>query len=360
MTTPVTVLSGFLGAGKTTLLNHILANREGLRVAVIVNDMSEVNIDAALVRTEERLVEMTNGCICCTLRDDLLEEVARLCADGRFDYLLIESSGISEPMPVAATFSFARDDGIALLDTARLDTMVTVVDAVNFGRELASGDSLVSRELDQYEDDERTVSDLLMDQVEFADVLLLNKSDLVTPAELDRLVAVLRRLNPAADVVTASHGRVPMDRVLGTGRYDVERAQEAPGWVAELNGDHVPETEEYGISSVVFRASKAFDPSRLWDFVSTRLDSGEFGTVLRSKGFFALSSRPGVTGLWSQAGSVARFEPQGVADEPRQELVFIGTELDGPGLTCALDGCLTSSAAAGVDPFPAWDAVHVH
>ncbi|QXV57303.1 GTP-binding protein [Amycolatopsis sp. TNS106] len=357
MTTPVTVLSGFLGAGKTTVLNHVLANRDGLRVAVIVNDMSEVNIDAALVRdgnslsrTEERLVEMTNGCICCTLRDDLLEEVSRLCEDGRFDYLLIESSGISEPMPVAATFSF--------LDSARLDTMVTVVDAVNFERELAAGDALTKRGLDQYDGDERTVSDLLMDQIEFADVLLLNKADLVPAVSLDRLTAVLRRLNPAADVVVSTHGRAPLDRVLGTGRYDIERAQEAPGWVAELNGDHVPETEEYGISSVVFRASMAFDPERLWDFVG-RLDTGEFGTVLRSKGFFSLVSRPGVTGLWSQAGSVARFEPQGVEEAPRQELVFIGVGLEEDALLDSLRSCL-AAGPAGADPFPEWEAVHSH
>ncbi|MFF9641197.1 GTP-binding protein [Kitasatospora aureofaciens] len=391
---PVTVLSGFLGAGKTTLLNHLLNNRDGLRAAVIVNDMSEINIDAALVRdgggalsrTEERLVEMTNGCICCTLRDDLLEEVDRLARDGRFDYLLIESSGISEPMPVAATFAFARDDGATLGDVARLDTMVTVVDAANFLPELRGGDELTARGLDQYEDDERTVSDLLMDQVEFADVLVLNKTDLVTAEEADRLAAALSRLNPAARIVRATAGRVPPAELLGTGLFDLTKAQEAPGWVAELNGDHVPETEEYGISSLVFRAERPFHPGRLWELVSRRLDAGEFGTVLRSKGFFWLASRPAVTGLWSQAGSVARFEPSGMrstmtgptglADataltglggeqaQSGQELVFIGTGLRKDDLRAALTRCLLDGAehAAGPhawtafeDPFPQWD-----
>ncbi|MBV6703222.1 GTP-binding protein [Kitasatospora aureofaciens] len=380
---PVTVLSGFLGAGKTTLLNHLLHNRDGLRVAVIVNDMSEINIDAALVRegggalsrTEERLVEMTNGCICCTLRDDLLEEVDKLARAGRFDYLLIESSGISEPMPVAATFSFARDDGATLGDLARLDTMVTVVDAANFLPELRAGDELAERGLDQYEDDERTVSDLLMDQVEFADVIVLNKTDLITPEAADRLSATLSRLNPAARIVRSTFGRVPAGEVLGTGLFDVARAQEAPGWIAELNGDHVPETEEYGISSLVYRADRPFHPEPLWDLVGRRLDGGEFGSVLRSKGFFQLATRPTVTGLWSQAGSVARFEPSGVhASRPQspdspdetargQELVFIGTGLRTNELCAALDGCLLTDPelAAGPeawsaydDQFPAW------
>ncbi|MGR3938905.1 GTP-binding protein [Streptomyces sp. BRA346] len=379
---PVTVLSGFLGSGKTTLLNHLLNNRDGLRVAVIVNDMSEVNIDAALVRdgdaalsrTEERLVEMTNGCICCTLRDDLLEEVERLAGEGRFDYLLIESSGISEPMPVAATFAFPRDDGATLGEVARLDTMVTVVDAAGFLPELTGGDELVERGLDQYEDDERTVSDLLMDQVEFADVIVLNKLDLVTPETAERLAAALSRLNPAARIVPATHGRVEPVEVLGTGRFDLERAQQAPGWVMELNGDHVPETEEYGISSTVFRAARPFHPARLWDFIAMELDSGTFGSVLRSKGFFWLATRPRVTGLWSQAGAVARFEPSGARDgiEPGtatgtdrgQELVFIGTGLRPAALHEALSACLltddehaqgASRWAAWEDPFPAWE-----
>ncbi|MFF7551517.1 GTP-binding protein [Streptomyces olivaceus] len=365
---PVTVLSGFLGAGKTTLLNHVLANREGLRVAVVVNDMSEVNIDAALVRggdaalsrTEERLVELTNGCICCTLRDDLLDEVDRLAREGRFDYLLIESSGISEPMPVAATFAFARDDGATLGELAQLDTMVTVVDAANFLPELAGGDELTDRGLDQYENDERTVSDLLMDQIEFADVIVLNKLDLVDAASAERLRSTLARLNPAARVVTAVRGRVPVGEVMGTGRFDLERAQQAPGWVRELNGDHVPETEEYGISSTVFRSGTPFHPGRLWTFVTESLDSGAHGQVLRSKGFFTLANRPRVTGLWSQAGSVARFEPSSArdADSPfAQELVFIGTHLDAGSLRAALTDCLVREGERlpRSDPFPAWD-----
>ncbi|MER5836130.1 GTP-binding protein [Streptomyces sp. NPDC002130] len=365
---PVTVLSGFLGAGKTTLLNHVLGNREGLRVAVIVNDMSEVNIDAALVRggeaalsrTEERLVEMTNGCICCTLRDDLLEEVDRLAREGRFDYLLIESSGISEPMPVAATFAFARDDGATLGDFARLDTMVTVVDAANFLPELVGGDELVERGLDQYEDDERTVSDLLMDQIEFADVIVLNKLDLVDDAAAERLRATLTRLNPVARIVPAVHGRVKLKDVLGTRLFDLERAQQAPGWVMELNGDHVPETEEYGISSTVFRSGLPFHPGRLWRFVTEEMDSGAYGQVLRSKGFFTLASRPQVTGLWSQAGSVARFEPSAARDTDTpagQELVFIGTHLHSEALHSALTDCLLADgeSLSADDPFPAWD-----
>ncbi|HWU05145.1 MAG TPA: GTP-binding protein [Streptomyces sp.] len=365
---PVTVLSGFLGAGKTTLLNHVLGNREGLRVAVIVNDMSEINIDAALVRggeaalsrTEERLVEMTNGCICCTLRDDLLEEVDRLARERRYDYLLIESSGISEPMPVAATFSFPRDDGATLGDLARLDTMVTVVDAVNFLPELTGGDGLAERGLDQYEDDERTVSDLLMDQIEFADVIVLNKLDLVDEHGQEQLSAALNRLNPAARIVPVSRGRVELSEVLGTGLFDLERAQQAPGWVRELNGDHVPETEEYGISSMVFRSDLPFHPDRLWTFVTDGLDSGRYGQVLRSKGFFWLSSRPNVTGLWSQAGSVARFEPsgaRGAGTTQGQELVFIGTDLRAELLHEALSACLMSQGEArpATDSFPEWD-----
>jgi G3E family GTPase len=369
---PVTVLSGFLGAGKTTLLNHVLANREGLRVAVIVNDMSEVNIDAALVRggeaalsrTEERLVEMTNGCICCTLRDDLLEEVDRLAREGRFDHLLIESSGISEPMPVAATFAFARDDGATLGDVARLDTMVTVVDAANFLPELERGDELAERGLAPFEDDERTVSDLLVDQIEFADVIVLNKLDLVDAEAAARLRAALVRLNPAARIVDAENARVDLQQVLGTGLFDLERAQQAPGWVQELNGEHVPETEEYGVSSTVFRSELLFHPGRLWDFVTEELDSGAYGRILRSKGFFTLASRPQVTGLWSQAGSVARFEPSAARDAEApyaQELVFIGTQFEPQGLRRALAACLMAPDEDRplLDPFPVWETYGV-
>ncbi|GEC02995.1 hypothetical protein SSP24_06500 [Streptomyces spinoverrucosus] len=263
-------------------------------------------------------------------------------------------------MPVAATFAFARDDGATLGDLARLDTMVTVVDAANFQAELDSGDELVERGLDQYEDDERTVSDLLIDQVEFADVIVLNKLDLVDAATADRLRATLTRLNPAARVVPATHARVDLHEVLDTGLFDLDRAQQAPGWVRELNGDHVPETEEYGISSTVFRSELPFHPGRLWTFVTKELDGGDHGRVLRSKGFFTLASRPQVTGLWSQAGSVARFEPSAARDHDApyaQELVFIGTELKPNALHAALAACLLreGEALSSDDPFPAWD-----
>jgi G3E family GTPase len=374
---PVTVLSGFLGAGKTTLLNHVLRNREGLRVAVIVNDMSEINIDADLVRdgaslsrTEERLVEMTNGCICCTLRDDLLDEVGRLAGEGRFDYLLIESSGISEPMPVAATFAFGELADRPLAEITELDTMVTMVDAANFLADLQLSEDLESRELAAYEDDDRTVTDLLIDQVEFADVIVVNKTDLVGTQDSRRVEAALRRLNPEAVLLRAVHGQVPPEQVLGTGLFDLQRAQQAPGWVKELNGDHVPETEEYGISSLVFRDDRLFHPQRLWRLIEHDLDSGRFGTVLRSKGFFRLASRPGVIGLWSQAGSVARFEPF-AACEPGasrgQELVFIGIDLRHDELRAALTECLViqGEQRRPLDPFPDWetaglDAAHSH
>ncbi|MDG4795580.1 GTP-binding protein [Micromonospora sp. WMMD1082] len=395
---PVTVLSGFLGAGKTSLLNHVLANRDGLRVAVIVNDMSEVNIDAALVRdggalsrTEERLVELTNGCICCTLRDDLLDEVARLARLGRFDYLLIESSGISEPMPVAATFAFGVEDGQVLDDLARLDTTVTVVDAAGLRSRIQSGESLEARGLAAYEGDDRGVADLLVDQIEFADVLVVNKTDLVAPGDLAVVEALLSRLNPTARQIRAVHGRIAPAEILHTGRFDLERAETAPGWVAELNGGHVPETEEYGISSMVFRDHRPFHPRRLWDLLGGGLDA--FG-VVRSKGFLWLASRPDVLALWSHAGPSGRCDPVGVPvavsgqwpedtgeraelesrwhpvfGDRQQELVFIGVDLDGEGLRVAVAACLLTDTeiAAGQDawralpdPFPEWDLGDLH
>ncbi|MFF0819826.1 GTP-binding protein [Micromonospora haikouensis] len=395
---PVTVLSGFLGAGKTSLLNHVLANRDGLRVAVIVNDMSEVNVDAALVRgggalsrTQERLVELTNGCICCTLRGDLLAEVARLARQGRFDYLLIESSGISEPMPVAATFAFGVEGGQVLDDLARLDTTVTVVDTAGLLAMIEAGESLEARGLAAYEGDDRGIADLLVDQIEFADVLVVNKTDLVGAEDLVVAEALLTRLNPAARQVRAVHGRVPPAEVLDTGRFDLERAETAPGWVAELNGGHVPETEEYGISSIVFRDHRPFHPQRLWDLLAGGVDG--YG-VVRSKGFLWLASRPGVQALWSQAGPTGRCDPVGVPvvasgewpqdpderaevesrwhpvfGDRQQELVLIGVHLDGDGLRAALAACLLTDTeiAAGEDvwralpdPFPAWDLGDLH
>lgn len=390
---PVTVLSGFLGAGKTTLLNHILNNREGRRVAVIVNDMSEVNIDAALVReggaelsrTDEKLVEMSNGCICCTLREDLLIEVNRLAKEGRFDQLVIESTGISEPLPVAETFTFDSEDGHSLSDVARLDTMVTVVDAWNFLRDYRSSDSIHSRGESMGEEDTRSVVDLLIDQIEFCDVLILNKTDLIDPAQQELLIALMRTLNPQADIQLARFGQVPLDKVLNTGRFDFDKAAQAPGWLKELRGEHTLETEEYGIRSFVFRARRPFHPARL-----SQVFEHELGGVIRSKGFFWLASRPEYAGSWSQAGGVAH---QGLAGmwwasipqerwpegeehrraimqnwvegigDARQELVFIGMEMDEDAVRAALDAALLSDdeMAAGPqrwrqypDPLESW------
>ncbi len=311
---PVTVLSGFLGAGKTTLLNHVLHNREGRRVAVIVNDMSEVNIDARLVerggaalsRTDEKLVEMSNGCICCTLRDDLLAEVGRLAREGRFDYLLIESTGIGEPLPVAQTFTFRDAEGRSLGDVARLDTMVTVVDAVNFLREYASADTLTQRSMGLSAADERAVVDLLVSQAEFADVIVLNKCDIAGERDALQVEGLLRSLNPGARIVRSTFGRVPLDAVLDTRRFDFERAQRSAGWLKELEGEHTPETEAYGITSWVWRSERPFHPERLDAVLSS-----EWRGVLRSKGFFWLATRSADVVGWSSAGNLGRVERVG-------------------------------------------------
>jgi G3E family GTPase len=392
---PVTVLSGFLGAGKTTVLSHILNNRQGKKVAVIVNDMSEINIDAAIVqnevslnRSEEKLVEMSNGCICCTLREDLLEEVTKLAKDGRFDYLVIESTGISEPLPVAETFTFADEDGISLSDVASLDTMVTVVDAVNFLKDYDEAKYLQDTGESLGEEDERSVADLLVDQVEFADVILISKTDLATTADTQRLVAILKTLNTHAKIVPIAQGKVPIDEVLNTGLFDFERAQQAPGWLKEMRGEHVPETEEYGIGSFTYEARRPFHPEKFHRFLH---NTDQYGKLIRSKGYFWLASRSEFAGQWSQAGGIARYGFAGMfwksipkenwpTDEDylasiekqwvepfgdmRQELVFIGQGLDQGGMTQGLDECLLSEDEmlqgkayweTLADPFPAWE-----
>ena len=392
---PVTVLSGFLGAGKTTVLSHILNNRQGKKVAVIVNDMSEINIDAAIVqadvslnRSEEKLVEMSNGCICCTLREDLLEEVTKLAKEGRFDYLVIESTGISEPLPVAETFTFADEDGVSLSDVADLDTMVTVVDAVNFLRDYDEAKYLQDTGESLGEEDERSVADLLVDQVEFADVILISKIDLASPTDVERLTAILKTLNTHAKIVPIAHGQVSVDEVLNTGSFDFERAQQAPGWLKEMRGEHVPETEEYGIGSFSYEARRPFHPKKFHQFLHS---TDKYGKLIRSKGYFWLASRPEFAGQWSQAGGIARYGFAGmfwkaipkvnwptdkeylasiekVWVEPfgdmRQELVFIGQGLDQRSMTQALDDCLLSEDevlrgkaywATMQDPFPEWE-----
>lgn len=312
---PVTVLSGFLGAGKTTLLNHVLHNREGLKVAVIVNDMSEVNIDAQLVkheiklsRTEEKLVEMSNGCICCTLREDLIKEVKSLAKQGRFDYLLIESTGISEPIPVAQTFTFDTGEQLLnLADITRLDTMVTVVDALNFLKDFGSADTVRSRNMTDDAEDQRSIVNLLTDQVELANVIVLNKTDLVAPEQLTLLEGMLRKLNPDARIIKTSFGRITARDILHTRLFDYEKAEQSAGWIKELNNIHTPETEEYGISSFVFRDYRPFNPDRLWQYVQHRWPNN----VVRSKGIFWMASRPDHVLLWSQAGGSSRAEVYG-------------------------------------------------
>lgn len=391
---PVTVLSGFLGAGKSTLLNYVLRNREKLRVAVIVNDMSEINIDGSEVqrdvslnRADEKLVEMSNGCICCTLREDLLEEVSRLAQDGRFDYLLIESTGISEPLPVAETFTFRDEAGTSLADIARLDTMVTVVDGMNFLLDYQAAESLASRGESLGEDDDRSITDLLIEQIEFADVILISKIDLISSSEREELMAILSRLNAQAQIVPMVMGQVPLATILNTGRFDFERAAQAPGWLKELRGEHVPETEEYGIASTAYRARRPFHPERFFDFLNRPWLNGK---LLRSKGFFWLASKHQEAGSWSQAGGLMRHGPAGrwwrfvprahwpqdpeslqtimkewnaATGDCRQELVFIGQNIDFAQLTAELDDCLLTDAEMGLgaeawqslpDPFGDW------
>ena len=392
---PVTVLSGFLGAGKTTVLSHILNNRQNKKVAVIVNDMSEINIDASLVknevslnRSEEKLVEMSNGCICCTLREDLLIEINKLAKDNKFDYLVIESTGISEPLPVAETFTFADESGESLSDVARLDTMVTVVDAVNFLKDYDEAKSIQETGESLGDEDERSVADLLVEQIEFANVLLISKTDLVSSKEIEKLNAILRSLNTSAHIIPISNGALEIDSVLNTGLFDFEKAKLAPGWLKEMRGEHTPETEEYGISSFTYVARRPFYPDRFFNFVH---NTEKFGKLIRSKGYFWLGSRLEYAGQWSQAGGIARYGFAGMFwkavpehnwptdedslatiksqwEEPfgdmRQELVFIGQSLDQEAMIKALDECLVSEDdllkdeefwTTMNDPFPPWE-----
>tara|TARA_X000000950_G_scaffold231867_1_gene280591 strand:- start:5054 stop:6289 length:1236 start_codon:yes stop_codon:yes gene_type:complete len=374
---PVTVLSGFLGAGKTSLLNHILHNKEDLKVAVIVNDMSEINVDAELIknektlsRTEEKLVEMSNGCICCTLREDLMVEVERLAKEDRFDYLLIESSGISEPIPVAQTFSFVdEDNGIDLSRFSYVDTMVTVVDAFNFFKDFGSPETLMDRELTDIEDDFRTIVNLLTDQIEFANVIILNKTDLVEKEHLGILRAAIKKLNQSAKIIESTYGKVSPKEILNTGVFNFEEAEQSAGWMEELEKDeHTPETEEYGISSFVYRNKKPFDPERFWDYVEKKFPK----TVIRSKGLFWISSRPDQALVWGQAGGSLKADGAGVwwssmlfkdrirhlsfiqnqeqiesewdkeFGDRKNELVFIGQGMDETLIREELDFCLAT------------------
>jgi len=393
---PVTVLSGFLGAGKTTVLNHVLNNREGLRVAVIVNDMSEVNIDSQLVqnnvqlsRTDEKLVEMSNGCICCTLREDLMVEVEKLARHNKFDYLLIESTGISEPIPVAQTFSFATGDELFdLTRFSRLDTMVTVVDAYNFFKDFGSSDTIFERNMTDDQQDQRSVVNLLTDQIEFANVILLNKTDLVDKEQLGILENIIHKLNPEARIIHTTNGNVQGNQIINTGLFDYDRAAQSAGWLKELNNEHTPETEEYGISSFVFRDSRPFHPQRFWNYLSQQWHAN----IIRSKGLFWLATRPAQALMWSQAGGSLKAEPYGrwwasmpPAERTKNlyfiehqdmlmekwdeefgdrmnELVVIGQDLDEELITVELESCLCteeewSMVKTGVplkDPFPRW------
>ena len=393
---PVTVLSGFLGAGKTTLLNRVLNNRDGLRVAVIVNDMSEVNIDSDLVRadtnlsrTNETLVEMSNGCICCTLRDDLLAEVRRLSEENRFDYLLIESTGISEPLPVAATFDFRDEDGQSLSDVAELDTMVTVVDAVNLLNDYSSHDFLRDRGETLGEDDERTLVNLLVEQIEFADVVVLNKIEDAGSHKTKAARQIIRSLNADAQILEVNHSDVPANKILNTGLFDFEKAHEHPMWAKELYGfaNHVPETEEYGVASFVYRARRPFVPEKIMTVLN-----GDLPGVIRAKGHFWIATRPEWVAEFSLAGALSSIRPLGTWwasvpenrwpqddvgknymkqhwQEPwgdrRQEIVFIGAGINWADIKMLLDNALVAEDQALTphslpkfsDPFPNWNRV---
>ena len=394
---PVTVLSGFLGAGKTTLLNHVLHNKKGLKVAVIVNDMSEVNIDANLVRnentlsrTEEKLVEMSNGCICCTLREDLMIEVEKLAKECKFDYLLIESTGISEPIPVAQTFTYKdENNGVDLSSFSRLDTMVTVVDAYNFVKDFGCTDTVVDRALNDDERDTRSIVNLLTDQIEFANVIVLNKTDLISTYKKNELKAILHKLNPEALIIESSFGKIHLKTILNTGLFDFEKAENAAGWIKELEKEHIPETEEYGLSSFVFRSKQPFHTERFWKYLNEKWNDG----IIRSKGLFWLASRPDNAINWSQAGGSLRAEPAGVwwcsmpfperikyasfienkkiieeswtkeFGDRKNEIVIIGQDLDKEKITNELNACLCSSeewkniqnGAKIKDSFPLWN-----
>ncbi|MBT2624037.1 GTP-binding protein [Bacillus sp. ISL-32] len=375
---PVTVLSGYLGAGKTTLLSHLLNEAHGLKIALIVNDMSEINIDSALIkkthvkRTEEKLVEMQNGCICCTLRDDLLLEVKKLAEAGGINYILIESSGISEPIPVAQTFTYKNEElGADVTSLCRLDTMVTVVDGHRFWKDFSSGESLLDRKQGAAPGDEREIADLLIDQIEFADVILLNKIDLLSQQEVDQLTAVLKKLNADSTIHPVSYGRISPDLLLNTFRFDFEKSSQSAGWIKELNEEHTPETEEYGITSFVYRRQKPFHPVRLMNWLEKWPTD-----IVRAKGFFWLASRNDTAGLLSQAGTSLMIQGAGdwiaayseeerqeaVQDDPellenwderygdrKTELVFIGIQMDRADITASLDTCLLTDEEMTAD-----------
>lgn len=353
---PVTVLSGFLGAGKTTLLNHILSEPHGMRVAVLVNDLSEVNIDSRLVRTSERLVEMQNGCICCTLREDLLVEVRNLAQENVFDYLIIESTGISEPMPVAETFEFKDDNGVGLGEWARLDTMLTVVDPTRFGDDFLGVDELRDRGWQAGDDDERNVADLLVDQIEFADVILISKTDVADADSVDAVEKMVKALNPGADVLRMSRGEAPLARIVNTGRFDMDAARSNPGWMRVLRGEETSEADEFGIRSFVWRSPSLLDASRFWDFIHADWDG-----LLRAKGFFCLASKPDFIGSWSVAGLTATVGPiayRNPAAPIEQELVFIGQDFDEVSIREALDACVATPSDSGrADPFGEWECL---